>query len=182
MGIRCTLYQITQGDIERIRADPGVIDSILDEKRYAFSRPPGTETQLLMFGLPARPRPTSWYAYLDKRWQAVHFLLNGHPSGGHPPLSLAILGGEPVEATWDSFKILERREVREIADALITLSREELYRRSDPAQFAAADIYAIDPDLGREEIFEELIVYFDRLAAVYLDAKRCDNAILIQIC
>src|SRR4051812_10730206 len=97
MGIYCRLSQITDAEVEQIRENTEAVTSIIAARKTARPGPPSPETQLTLFDLPISPKPTMWHVYLDKMWQALHFLLNGEPWGGMPQLSLAILGGLLVE-------------------------------------------------------------------------------------
>jgi hypothetical protein len=183
MGIYCRLFQITNAEVEQIWANPEAVTSVIEAKKTTRPAPPSMETQLTLFDLPVLPNPTTWYVDLDKMWQALHFLLNGNPWGGMPPLSLAILGGEVVKTTSEGeIKMLVRAEVRRVAEALSALTHEELYKRFEPAKFAAADIYpsaAWDED--RDHLFSGLMMDFDELVAIYRDAELCENAVLIDI-
>jgi hypothetical protein len=179
MGMYCTLTQIAEDELQRIRSDPAAIPPLLRRKE---ATPPPPTSQATPLGSSDRPTPTVRLVSLEKMWQALHFLLTGEPFGGTPPLSLAILGGHPLDEQEEGSNIvLEPSEVEAVATALSGLKHEDLDRRFEPAQFAAAGIYPGVWDEDRGELLAELTGYFDELVAFYRDAARCGSAVLIDV-
>jgi hypothetical protein len=179
MGMYCTLTQIAEDELQQLRSDPEALAPLL-KREGAASTPP--MSQATPPGSSSLPTPTVRLVSLEKMWQGLHFLLTGEPFGGTPPLSLAILGGHPLDEQEEgSNLVLEPPEVKVVATALSALTHDELNRRFDPAQFAAAEIYPGVWDEDREELLAELLGYFDELVAFYQDAARCGNAVLIDI-
>ena len=182
MGIYCTLMQVTEDELQQGRSDPKVVLSLIKRKRAASPPPPGQSTRLGPSDQPTPPAPTIRLVSLEKMWHGLHFLLTGEPWGGTPPLSNAILGDDPDEEREEgSLNVLGPSDVKEVATALSALTHEELHGRFDPAKFAAADIYPAVWDESREELFSELMMYFDELVGFYREAARCGNAVLIDI-
>jgi hypothetical protein len=182
MGMYCTLTQITEDELRQIRSDPESVSSVL--KREGATSPPPTSRSARSGSsdVPSSPTPTIRLVSLEKMWQGLHFLLTGEPWGGTPPLSLALLGGDPIDEQEDgSSLVLGPSDVKAVATALSALTREGLYRRFVPEKFAAADIYPSVWDEDREDLFSEFMHYFDQLVAFYQDAAKCGSAVLIDI-
>jgi Domain of unknown function (DUF1877) len=185
MGVRCAIYQVGEAEVLRIKADPEAVYAILDENWKRPTNGPRLEKQLRLFDLPPIPRPKTWSVSLGKEWYVLHFLLNqGNSADG--PLTKAICGGELVYG--DAFKILGRAEVREVAEVLESLTREELRRRFDSPKFRAevASAYWYDRvedywSKDREAVFPFLMRHFNSLVDIYRDARRCGNSLLIEI-
>ena len=96
------------------------------------------------FLYPDDPSPLANHLDIDKAWHAIHFLLNGDPWEGEPPLVNAVLGGETigdVDVGYGPARSLEPDEVRALADALSDISSAELLERFDPRALNEADIY-----------------------------------------
>ena len=179
MGVYCTLKQITENELQQIRSDPEAVASFVERTTAATSPPVSQSTGV---GSSSLPTPKISLVSLEKMWHGLHFLLTGEPFGGTPPLSLAILGGDPIaEQEEGPIIVLGPSEVKEVATTLSALTHEELDRRFDPAKFEAAEIYPGVWDEDREELFSELMMYFDDLVAFYRDAAQCKNAVLIDI-
>ena len=179
MGMYCTLMQVAEDELQQIRSDPEALSSLLKREGATSPAPTSPATPP---GSSSRPTPTIRLVSLEKMWQGLHFLLTGEPFGGKPPLSLALLGAHPLDEQEEgSNLVLGPPEVQAVATALSALTHEELDRRFDPGQFAAAEIYPGVWDEDREELLAELLGYFDELVAFYQDAARCENAVLIDI-
>lgn len=111
----------------------------------------------------------AWLQETDKAWDALHRCFTGgllNIPQNFVPLPAAILGGEQLHAGDDYIISLVRPErVREVADALASITRDELRKRYDmldPSQY--------DGVIGEEDFeyswscFEELPGLFDRAA------------------
>jgi hypothetical protein len=132
-------------------------------------------------------------AYLDKAWDALHFLLTGGHSGG-PPLDFIRYGAKRSQAIGDMGYGLAHAfasdEVKRIADALAAITPEDLQRRYDPALMAELEIYPdgmwletcdVEPETGRmvnlespaevdEENLDYLLGHFRSLKSFILKA------------
>ena len=109
----------------------------------------------------------------------LHHLLTGEFRAVASPLSRAILGGETVGD--GCARRLWADEVREISSAL-SATHEELRRRYDPASLKAGwPKTPVDEREDDEEVFEELVGYFDLLVTYYRLAAARGNALLIGI-
>ena len=81
---------------------------------------------------------------VDKAWQGIHFLLAGDPWGGEDAAAKAVLGGTEIggDLGYGPARYLTATEVKEVADAISRIDRDELKRRFDAQAMADADIYA----------------------------------------
>jgi Domain of unknown function (DUF1877) len=185
MGVSCQIYQVVQSEVERIDANPESILAIIQAKWKRQDKGSMLSMQLTLFDLPALPSPKIWCISLQKDWYVLHFLLNQGDSID-VRLADAILGGELIQG--DEFKIHGRAKVQEVAEALESLTHEELRRRFDSPKFreevATACFYERVEDYwteDRQEDFPFLTVRFDSLLEIYRDASRCDNSLLIEL-
>src|SRR5688500_1782945 len=79
---------------------------------------------------------------LDKAWHAIHFALTGSRLGGDPPLNF-LLEGTPVgdvDVGYGPARVLSSHEVRAVANALESVSTEDVARRVDVRQLDAQAI------------------------------------------
>ena len=117
---------------------------------------------------------------LEKSWHALHYLLTGTTEAGAPPLGNAILGGEEIgeERDYGRVRFLTPQQVRDVAVALGSLSKEDLVARFDVKKMKAASV--IYPCRDQSE-FELAQHYFEQLSHYYADAAANENAILFWV-
>lgn len=117
--------RVTTEELEGLRAEPMALS--------AFLAPPGD-----------LPPPIDRHLDIGGAWQAIHFLLTGHPWAGGPPFANAVLGGEPLsdeDFGYGPVRFLEVEQVVAVAAALETVTAEELLSRFDPDALNAAEVY-----------------------------------------
>ncbi|HUG28356.1 MAG TPA: YfbM family protein [Gemmatimonadales bacterium] len=117
--------RVTVAELEMLRTEPLALS--------AFLAPPGD-----------LPPPIDRHLDIGGAWQAIHFLLTGHPWAGGPPFANAVLGGEPVsdeDFGYGPVRFLEADQVAAVAAALETVTAEELLSRFDPDALNAAEVY-----------------------------------------
>ena len=103
---------------------------------------------------------------IDKSWHIIHFLLTGDPWKGKEPWVNVVLGGTPVSEEsvgYGPARYLTPPQVAEVAQALSTLSAEDLLARWDDEAIAEADIY---PNIWDDESPEELEYVSDNYEAI----------------
>ena len=103
---------------------------------------------------------------IDKTWHALHWLLTGTEYEGEPPLNVMVSGGSEigdVEAGYGPARALTSEEVRDIDQALASISTADLLARYDGR--AMRDLYPgiWDRVDEREIILDDLAFQFDRL-------------------
>ncbi|HEY9885280.1 MAG TPA: DUF1877 family protein, partial [Thermosynechococcaceae cyanobacterium] len=100
-------------------------------------------------------------------------------SQAEPPLSNVVLGGTPTEfeATYGYVRYLSPGEVKEIAQALHQVSREDLRTRFDAR--GDTEIYAQE-DTWDEDAWELLLRVLDLLVRFFDEASANDEVILIS--
>jgi hypothetical protein len=89
----------------------------------------------------------------DKAWHALHFVLTGSADPVEHPLCVWGFGEEVNEDNGYGPPLLMKPEwLRELRDALATVSDEDLKQRYDPQAMVAANIYIADAlvDEGKE--------------------------------
>lgn len=122
MAMMASLRPTTDGDIERLLANPS------DITRFLYGS-----------GADACER-----VELRTAWHAIHFLLNGERLGGEAPLNFLVAEGTPVgdvDVGYGPARILTSDQVRQLASALILIAPEEIGQRMDLQQFDAEGIY-----------------------------------------
>lgn len=117
---------------------------------------------------------------LEKSWHALHYLLTGKTEAAPPPLGNAILGGEEIgeERDYGRVRFLTPQQVREVAEALATISKEDLLSRFDVQRMQASKV--IYPCRNQEEL-DIAMQYFEQLADYYSDAAGRGNAMLLYV-
>lgn len=120
---------------------------------------------------------------VEKEWQAIHYLLTGEvafdESQAESPLRKLILGGTSTEfgATYGYVRYLSPTEVKELAQALRQVSREDLRARFDARE--NLEIYA-QKDEWAEEDWELLLRVLDCIIRFFNEAATDDQLILIS--
>ena len=156
MSMLGQMVQVTLEDLEEIGDDADRINDLLMEGGYS----------------------------VEKMWQPLHVLLTGDPEmGGDPPLAWAILGNQEIgeELAYGPARFLTPEEVKEVAAALSALTPETLRETFDPELFEENDIYPGIADEDPDEVFDELMIYFEGLVEYYRDAAENDCAMLMAI-
>jgi hypothetical protein len=81
---------------------------------------------------------------IDKTWHIIHYLLNGQPWNGAPPLGNIVLGGKEVsdeDLGYGPARFLTPAEVAELNDALARLSSDAVWTRYDPKKAEQDEVY-----------------------------------------
>ena len=119
--------------------------------------------------------------YLDKSWEAVHFILTGNKIGnGGPPLSWAVYGEQFFDEEQDlgmgPASYLSSDQVKEINSILDGLDESFLKEKYNPEKMDQIGIY---PRFWRQD--STLIDYvsdnFEKLKSFYSDAAAKGNAV-----
>jgi hypothetical protein len=116
---------------------------------------------------------------LEKSWHVLHYLLTGKAESVPPPLGNAILGGQEIgkDLGYGPARFLTPQQVREVATALASISRDDLSKRFDLKAMMRAKIYPVR-DKSELELTQE---YFEQLARYYANAAKSGNAMLLWI-
>ncbi|MGH9935284.1 MAG: YfbM family protein [Blastocatellia bacterium] len=88
---------------------------------------------------------------LDKAWHGIHFLLTRSAWDGAEPLCYLVKGGEEIGAEDDCARLLRPNQIADWANALSTISSDDLRKRYDPAAMTKTDIYPEIWDRAEEE-------------------------------
>jgi hypothetical protein len=116
---------------------------------------------------------------LEKSWHVLHYLLTGKTEKAPPPLGNAILGGKKIgkDLGYGPARFLTSQQVRDVAAALASISRNDLSRRFDLKVMIAARIYPVK-DASELELAQE---YFEQLSNYYSGAAASGYAMLLYI-
>jgi len=159
MGMRAGLAAITASKLDTLQDNPDGLSEIVFAA--ATSRGAGTID-------------------LDKNWHALHYLLTGAAWGGDPPLGLAILGGKDIgeDMGYGPARFVTPAQVVDVADALSTLTEDELTRRCDSTDMAAKRIYPTVWENATAEEFSYLVQSLRPLQQFYAKAAKDGDAVL----
>lgn len=181
MGMYASLVQISPSFLEQIKADPSLAQDAWDE-------------------------PVS--LELDKAWHGLHFLLTGKAERHNASLSKAVMGGKRLEEVelpefWDELSPEEQapyleeierdevylgynyyltpEEVKEIAEALSKISKDELKANFNPSAMLLSHVYPEIWDRDTSETLDYLVEFFEPLVIFYKDAATKGNAIFYKV-
>lgn len=127
---------------------------------------------------------------LDKAWHTVSFLLTGYPEMGIMPFLICVNDEDNLpsvnavqcvtetkcEATYGFYRYLTSDKVKQVSEALLNFSKANLKKRFERGFEKQIDIYSTQ---WKEEEFEFVLEYCDRLINYYEDAAEKGNAMLI---
>ncbi len=196
MGMYTSLRRITAAELAGLQANPDLTARYVDpdDDEYGW---------------------TEWYPKgpvldLDKSWQVLHFLLNGDPIEGEPPLKDAVRGRTAIggNMAYGPALYLTPEQVRAVADALKPVAEAGLRAAFDPAKLEAKKVYpgawlprtpppqpkglfrrndtrsgAIAQAHARQmtEFLDFAMDRFRALGTFYQDASRAGDAVLVWI-
>jgi hypothetical protein len=90
-------------------------------------------------------QPNAGFVDLDKAWQCLHYLLTGTARDGDGPLNFLVKGGQSVGAEdlggFGPARVFRPLEVAAIADALSSVTEQQLLSRFDLKKLEKLDIY-----------------------------------------
>ncbi len=113
---------------------------------------------------------------LDKIWHLLHYLITGGAENEDYPLAYAIMVGYLLHESWGDWVFLPPDEVREVSDALSSLSEDDFYMKCTAESVSELDIYKY-PSVSEEDV-DEALEDFRILKEYYADAATKGNAIL----
>jgi hypothetical protein len=165
MGIECAMYQITPDELETI------LDSEAAFEKFHDSCFPETldEDEGIEFSSMEENS-----LYLGKMWHLLHYLITGDADNEDYPLACAVMAGYLLHKSWNDWSFLPSDQVKEIAEALVGLSDDDLRRVGEIRPIP--EIYRT-PSISKDTV-EEALDYFHNLKDYYQDASDNGNAIL----
>jgi len=134
----------------------------------------------LLYPDPEPPGYTSRSLDIDKTWHVIHFLLNDHPWEGQPPLFDAVLGGEPLteeDLGYGPARFLGPAQVSATAEALQSITPEELWNRYDSSRVRRADIYWTDDSESKNYALEN----YQSLREFFLNTAKAREAMIVWL-
>jgi len=154
---------VSQEELDGLIADPGSVPD--------FLYPGGGEC--LPVGL----------LDVDKAWHGIHFLLTGSEWEGALPWSLVIMGGTPIgpDIGYGPARFLSPNQVHDVAQALQSLSRDELAKRYSPKTMDQIGIYPQIWERDGNDGLEYLLAYYDEVVKYYQDASAKKQAMLLYL-
>jgi hypothetical protein len=131
MGVVCCLAPVDEDRINELLADPEAVSEFLEELEE--------EAKVID---------------LDKSWHGIHFLLTGSAEEGEEPLCYLIKGGEEVgdgDVDFGPPRALRPKQIANWANALSSISTDDLRKRFDAKAMMEAEIYPTIWDRVTEE-------------------------------
>jgi len=115
-----------------------------------------------------------------KAWHGIDYLLRGesYDGVGAGAAAKAVLGGTEIgdDKGYGPVRYLTVAGVKEVADAISQIGREEFAQRFDAQAMAKAGIYAFDL---HDTDLEHFTHYYEELKRYYEDAAKKGNAMLL---
>jgi hypothetical protein len=190
MGVEITYQRISTSKFQRVTADqeawqkfrgsglPGI--EIEDVMKMASSPTPESRAKFVAALKQMAQDPTR--LEISKDWHVLYYLFNGsaeiaeeHREGY--PLHNVIFGGHStsVATGYGAVRYFDRLLVTEIAAALASLKKSQIYERFVPEEFQRLRIYAA-PIEGDREIIVDLFV---RMLAFFRQAEEAKEYVIV---
>lgn len=182
MSIEASYRRITPQEFARLQSDAQAAESFFGTRLEDLDDPER------LVAMVQERESSDHYLGIGTDWHALHFLLTGdgelkpHPLPP-PPLGNVVQGGMETQwpCTYGYVRSLSPDEVRAVADALSTISGEELRSRFSVASFNAAQVYphgrrARWTDEDAESVFE----VYPRVVEFFQSAARDGDMILLS--
>ena len=119
MGLDCTLWQITPGKLNHLKASEVAVEEFID---FCF---PETYVEEVFYDKSKTKKYYDKDLCLGKMWDLLHYLLTGDENGEQYPLAYAISVGYSINEIWSDLTYVEPHEVKDVADALNDISEDE---------------------------------------------------------
>ena len=173
MGMIIYFHAASDETIRSILADPPKVFALLDDD----------SDEALAGDLKLdRARGEGRSIDLDKAWHAIHFLLNGTPWGGEPPLNLMLSEGATVgdeDVGYGPARAFSSKEAAAYATAVESLTGEMLMSRYNAEEMTRADIYPQIWDEG--DIASYLVPYFDDLKKFLVETRQAGLGLIVSL-
>jgi len=165
MGMYCSLVEVDEDQIDDLLADPEGVRDFIEE---------------------AEEEGEAEVTDLDKSWHGIHFLLTGSAWEGEEPLCYLVKGGREIGDEDGSARILKPEQVADWADALSTISTDDLRKRFNPEAMIKADIDPRIWDRAPEEpegdnTLEYLLENYDGLRYFVEEAKNGNKGLIVYL-
>jgi hypothetical protein len=146
MGLDCTLWQITTGKLNHLKASEDAVEEFID---FCF---PETYVEEVFYDTSKTKKYYDKNICLGQMWDLLQFLLTGDEKSEQYPRSYAIAVGYSINDIWSDLTFVEPHEVKDVADALNDISEGEFRRRCAGGSFAEMEIYRC-PDRNSRSFF-----------------------------
>jgi hypothetical protein len=168
MSMICDLTAVSEDEISELLANSESLLDFSEEKSESVESNEAATTGV----------------YLDKAWHGIHFLLTGSAWEGEEPLCYLVNGGEMPD--WENYpdgppRVLRPDQIANWANALSTISAEDLRKRFDPKAMMKAEIYPSSWDRDPEEELGYLLGYYELLRSFLDQAKKENKGAIITI-
>jgi hypothetical protein len=158
MSMCLGLVALSDANIARVLADPPLVWRVVapdDPEAFEGARAAQAKPSLFskLFGnarhtdglsdLEMSP-PEGISADIEKAWHGIHYLLTGTAWEGEHPRNFLVSGGKEVgtiDVGYGPARVLTAAKTREVRDALMALSDEDLKARFDPEDMLAKQVY-----------------------------------------
>jgi hypothetical protein len=160
--------RLPEADLARLLADPDQIADYLGEEEPPEGFGPFADLDV------------------DKAWHGIHFLLTGTPWAGAIPWNFVVGGGTEigdVDVGYGPARGFKRSEVQAIAQALESLSPDQLAQRFDGKAMTAADLYPNiwDRPPDEDDTCEYVTAYYEELREFVMGAANEGEALIVYL-
>jgi hypothetical protein len=124
---------------------------------------------------------------LDKAWHGIHFLLTGSAWEGEQPLNFLLTAGEAIEGSETGYgpdRVFTSEDVKQIDNALQSISKKEFESRFDPQKMMEEDIYPNIWDRPKEEddTLSYISEYFVEMKQYIHTIAAKNMGIVVELC
>ncbi|HEY3757312.1 MAG TPA: YfbM family protein [Opitutaceae bacterium] len=121
--------------------------------------------------------------YIDKDWQAIHYLFTQHAEPVAGALSSSIFEGEGIgdDLGYGPARLLTPTEVKQIAAALARVTKAKVMARYDAAKMDAANIYPEIWVRDGKEARDEVISTYGQFVSFYRHAAETGDFVLLVL-
>ncbi|TAL31508.1 MAG: DUF1877 family protein [Alphaproteobacteria bacterium] len=157
MGMICNFSSLDLATLEKLKADPKLIDS------YIW------------------PLPKS-YLDLHKYWHGIHFILADDEIGPGPePISWAVLGGTYIgeDVGYGPARFLMPEQVKMVSESFDAINESQFRAKFDPKKFEVKEIYPTWEWDSKGLDF--LVEYYHKLVDFYRAAASRGDGMLIWL-
>lgn len=159
MSMICFVGQVSDKEIDNIKADPKRAELLINEGRY-FEEPVKRSFLQKLLGKKETPVVAPDPSYiaeptcdLDKAWHALHYVLTGDPGGGEFPLNFLAIGGQEIgeDMGYGPLRFLTAGETVVLKNELDKITIADFANRFNAKEMSGLELYPVYGDWNDED-------------------------------